>query len=373
MIRGVAVKIAAQPLARRPMQTCRLFVVIVVVAISATDRGFSQTGARLHEIDGFIAKGVFSGLDPELMKHRLSLAEIEKARLNGVPVSLDDILAWMANCEKMGSHVEDALEVRGNMAVSLPPNTMGDEAFTACFYAFNFNGLGFSGVGSDFVLVRPEKHPGLELIGRPFNPDQILSTRLYRLGYLKPDPIMRHFQEKAGSALGHAVLEQRSNILIVVDTPRALQSLAAHVDSEILAAMGVPAPNGRQAGARPGPPSPGAIASREAIHFYLMACARTNRFPLGGSAQKDVVAKYYPEADLWTDEPSYRALAAEYQRINDFVQLARETGGEGWQDPNPGRTLSPGEQKRMAIRFGVIAATPAKNAAPKSKKSVRKR
>ena len=263
------------------MRPCRMFVVLVTLFISSMSPGFAQTGAKLHEIDGLIAKGLFTSLDPELMKHRLSLQEIEKARLNGEPTDIEDILAWMAKCEKLHSRVEEPLEVRGNIAVSVPPNTMGDEAYTACFYAFNFNGLGFSGIGDDLVLVRPEKHPRLERLGRPWNRDQILSTELFRLGYLKPDPILRQYRDKEGSSLGHAVLEPRSNIVIVADTPKALELLRAHIDSEVLEAMGVPASAGHGPGDEARPPSLGAIASRETIHFYLMTFARLESLPSG--------------------------------------------------------------------------------------------
>ena len=31
--------------------------------------------------------------------------------------------------------------MRGEIPVTLPPNTTGNEAYTSCFYAFNLNGL----------------------------------------------------------------------------------------------------------------------------------------------------------------------------------------------------------------------------------------
>ena len=141
--------------------------------------------------------------------------------------------------------------------------------------------------------------------------------------------------------------------MIVTDTAKALNSLRAHIDSEILEAMGLPVSQGHAPGDGPRPPSLGAIASRETIHFYLMAFARWKHFPLAATEQKNQIASYYPEADLWIDGPSYRALVAEYQRISEYAQLARETGGQGWNEPNPDRALSPGEQRRLAIRFGL--------------------
>ena len=45
----------------------------------------------------------------------------------------------MARSEKLRSRIDEPLEVRGEIPVILPPNTTGDEAYTACFYAFNLS------------------------------------------------------------------------------------------------------------------------------------------------------------------------------------------------------------------------------------------
>jgi hypothetical protein len=355
------------------MRPRRFYVVLVAMLISSMSRGFAQTGPKLHDINGFIAKGAFHELDPELMKRRLSPEEIAKASLNGEPTDIKNVLAWMAKCEELDARVEEPVEVKGKISVFLPPNMMGDEAYTACFYAFSFNGLGLSGAGDELVLVRSEKHPKLPRLARPWNRDQVLSTQLFRLGYLKPDPILRHYRDKAGSPAGHAVLETRSNVLIAVDTPKALESLRAHIDTEILEAMGVPAANGPPPGDELRPPSLGAIASREAIHFYLLAFARWNQFPLASAQNRIVAPRHYPEADVWTSEEGYKRLATEYARISEFVRLARETGGEDWEEPNPARTFSSAEQKRRAIRFGLASAGPARGNTAKNKKTARKR
>jgi hypothetical protein len=354
------------------MGTWRFFVVVVVFLVSSLRPGLGQTGPKLHDINGFMAKGAFKELDPELMKRRLSLQEINKAGLNGEPTDIEDVLAWMAKCEKLDSRVEEPAEVQGKITIVLAPNAFGDEAYTACFYAFSFNGLGLLGTGDDLQLVRYEKHPGLPHLGRPWNRDQILSTRLFRLGYLKPDPILREFRDKGGSSAGHAVFEPRSNVLIVTDTPKALESLRAHIDAEVLEAMGVPASKELAPGGALRPPSLGAIASRETIHFYLMAFARWNQFPLAAAQDRNLAPRHYPEADVWTSAQGYSALATEYQRISEFVQLARETGGEGWNDPNPERTFSPAEQRRRAIRFGLANVGPERANSAKNKKMARK-
>jgi hypothetical protein len=352
----------------------RPFVVVsVALLIGSPSTAIAQTPPKLHDINGFIVKGAFKELDPELMKRRLSLEEITKAGLNGGSTEIEKVLAWAAKCEKLDSQVEEPAVVQGTISIALPPNAMGDEAYTACFYAFSFNGLGLLGTRDDLKLVRSEKHPQLPSSGRPWNRDQILATQLFRLGYLKPDPILRQYRDRAGTAAGHSVLEAKSNVLIVVDTPAALETLRRYIDAETLEAMGMPAAGGdaQRGGLRP--PSLGAIASSEAVHFYLMAVARRNHFPLVAAQDRAVAPRHYPEANVWMSEHDYQTLAEEYQRVGEFVQAASETGGEGWEDPNPARTFSPAEQKRRAIRFGLASTGPAGANTAKTKKTARKR
>jgi hypothetical protein len=354
------------------MRLCWSGAILVASLIVLQPQSCAQNAPKVHDISGFMVQGVFNQLDPEVMKHRLTLREIDKANLSADSTNINDIVAWMANCEKLHAQVEEPLEVRGQMPVFLPPNTMGDEAYTACFYAFNCNGLGLSGVSDNLVVVRPEKHPRLAHPLGTWNPDKILPTQLFRLGYLKPDRILRHYRDKVGTSAGHAILEPKSNVVIVTDTRNALDSLLAHIDSEVLEAMGVPAAEVRAPADRR-PPSPGAIASKEAIHFYLMTFARTNQFPLAAARMAGTLTRHYPEADLWTSESSYAALASEYQRINAFAQVARETGGPGWDEANLQRALLPASQRRMSIRFGLARAAAASGGAQKGKKGARKR
>jgi len=159
----------------------------------------------------------------------------------------------------------------------------------------------------------------------------------------------------------------------VIDAAPALTALQEFIDSETVEAMGVPASQGHAPGEEPRPPSLGAIASRESIHFYLMAFARWNQIPLFAAEEKGAHDRYYPEADLWTNERGYRALASEYRRLNEFVRIAQATGGEGWEDPNPQRTLEPIEQRKFEIRYGVVSQPPVKAATTKNKKAARKR
>jgi len=335
--------------------------------------GLAQDGPKLHDIPAFFKKGGAAELDPELLKHRLSLKEIDEAKLNGESTDVKDALRLMAKYEKLEIRIAEPFEVRGTIPVYLPPNTMGDEAYTTCFVAFTYNGLVLSATGPDLELVRPETRRGLARSSRPWNRQQVLSTRLYRLGYLKPDPIMKHYRERIGTPEGHAILQPKTNVLIVIDAAPALTALQEYIDSEILEAMGVPASQGHAPGEEPRPPSLGAITSRDSIHFYLMAFARRNQIPLIASEEKGVHDRYYPEADLWTNERGYRALQSEYRRINEFVRIAKETGGQGWEDPNPQRTLEPIEQRKFEIRFGVVSQPPVRRATTKNKKAARKR
>jgi hypothetical protein len=352
-----------------------LFVIALVASlILAASPAFAQNRPRLHDIDGFMTKGVFTELDRALMTHRLSLEEIEKAHLGGQPVDIQDILAWLAKCEKLKSQVEEPLLVRGTISVVLPPNSLGDEAYTVCYYAFNFNGLGLAGSGDELVLVRPEKHPRLPRPNRPWNADRILPIRLFRLGYLMPDPILRQYQEEIGTAVGHAILEKKSNVIIVMDSEPVLEALGRFIDSETVEAMGVRSAGGQAPDEAPRPPSVGAIASRENIHFYLMALARRYRIRLAPARETGVASKYYPEADLWTDEQGYQTLEAEYKRINEYVRLFRETGADESSEINLNRTLSPRAQKTLAIRFGLAERAQAENKSQKTKKkAARKR
>ena len=257
--------------------------------------------------------------------------------MNGESTDIENILAWMAKCEKLGSRVEEPLEVRGHMTVALPPNTMGDEAFTACFYAFSFNGLGFSGIAEDLVLVRPEKHPRVELQGRPWNRDQILATELFHLGYLKPDPIMRQYRDKMGSAGGHALIVLRPNVLIVTDTPRALKSLRLILTRKSSRPWACRSRRDTNPATLRVPPSLGAIASREAIHFYLMAFARWNHFPLAATEQKNQTATLLSRGrslDGRAELPGPSSGVPADRRIRPARQGDRRTGVE-WAQPRP--------------------------------------
>jgi hypothetical protein len=339
----------------------------------AGPRVLAQNQPKLHELPAFMVKGGYAALVPELLKQRFSLKEIEEAHLNGDATDLKDVLGLMAKFEKLGITVAEPTTVRGPLPVYLPPNAKGDEAYTACFCAFTYNGLVMDVARGELELVRPETRPALKRPVRPWNRLEVLSTRLFRLGYLKPDPIMRQYRDKIGTNVGHAIVELNSNDLIIVDKAPAIEAMSRYLDSQVLEAMGVPASDANGAGEGLRPPSLGAIASRETIHFYLQAFARVNEIPLVASQQRGGCDRQYPEADLWTNEAGYRALAAEFQRVNEFVRAARESGGDGWVEPSPGRTFSPSEQKRLDIRYGVISQPAGTQKTKKAAKTAKKR
>jgi hypothetical protein len=337
-------------------------------------RGVAADQPALHRLDGFMDKGVFVALDRGLMTHRLSQQEIEKEGFDGRPKPVADILGKMAPFEKLQPRVDEPAVVRGDMRVTLTPNSTGDEVYSTCFCALTYNGLTLAGRGTELLLVRPETQPRMAPPKRPWNPDRILSTRLFRLGYLNSDAILRRYAQEIGTTEGHAILETKSNVVIVLDTDAALEELGRHIDAEILEAMGTLAAvspvQGPAGEARL--PSPGAIASREGIHFYLLAYARVRRIATFASQQADAPKKY-PEADLWLSARGFQALEQEYRRVGEAAQLTREAIAQGWVDPHPERTLAPAAQRRLAIRYGLVSPLPGRADPKAAKKATRRK
>ena len=186
------------------------------VCFSHRNRHPRQDKPRLLAIDGFMLKGASAELDPEQMKRRLSPADIERLHFDGSPTAIEEILRLMAGAEKLRTRVDEPLEVRGEIPITLPPNTTGSEAYTTCFYAFTANGLAVAAVGESLVLIRPER-PGAPRLERKWNREQVLPIRLFRLGYLKSDPILAQYKDKLGTKAGRAILEAKSNVVIVAD------------------------------------------------------------------------------------------------------------------------------------------------------------
>ncbi len=348
------------------MRTFISFLVAAALLPSFPTAATGQEKPKLLAIDGFMFKGVFTELDAEQMKRRLSLDDLEKGHLDGKSTEIQDLLGLMARSEKMRSKIDEPLEVRGEIPVTLPPNTMGNEAYTACFYAFNLNGLMVAGSGDQLILVRPETRPNLPPPERRWNREKVLPIQLFRLGYLKSDLILAQYRDKLGTGAGRAILEQKSNVVIVADTAASLEKLQRYIDAETVEAMGVSMTRRYTPGDALRPPSLGAIAARENVHFYLMAFARASQIPMSGSKEQGVADKYYPEADVWIGARGYRVLESEFKRINEFVQHARQTHGEEWPVPDGERTLSPADQKKLSIHFGVVSVQPENGSTPKA-------
>jgi hypothetical protein len=357
------------------MQTVLRFVAIAACLTVEQQSASAQDKPRLLAIDGFMSKGVFTELDPEQMKRRLSRADIERLHLDGNSTGIDNILGLMARSEKMHSRIAEPLEVRGEIPVTLPPNATGSEAYTTCFYAFNLNGLALAGSGDSLILIRPETRPEAPRTERKWNRDEILPIRLFRLGYLRSDLVLAQYKDKLGTRAGRAILEAKSNTVIIADKAASLEKLQRYIDAEALESMGLPAGAGRTPADRLRLPSLGAIASTANIHFYLMAFARVSQIPMRASKTARTFDRHYREADVWMGETDYRALESEYNRVNEYSQLALRNNGQNWPVPPDERTLTPAEQNKLDIHFGVVSPDPA-NAAPaksKTKKSTRRR
>ena len=300
------------------MRTVHCFVAIAAWLTVAQQSAFAQDKPRLLAIDGFMSKGAFVGLDPEQINRRLSLADIERLHFDGNATGIEDILGLMARSEKMRSRIAEPLEVRGEIPVTLPPNATGSEAYTTCFYAFNLNGLALAGSGDSLILIRPETRAEAPRTERKWNRDQILPIRFFRLGYLRSDLVLAQYKDKLGTRAGRAILEAKSNTVIIADKAASLEKLQRYIDAESLESMGVPAGAGRTPADGLRPPSLGAIASTASIHFYLMAFARVGRIPMRGSKTARTFDRHYREADVWMGETGYRALELEFNRVNEY-------------------------------------------------------
>lgn len=352
--------------------TTRAFLLGMALWLTvAGDPAVAQDRPSLREMQDFMTKGSQSELDADLCRHRLNLAEIERDGLDGRPTRIGDIVAVLARYEKLTPRVDEPLEVRGDMRIWLTPNTTGRELFTTCFLGLTYNGLVLSGNRTEFVLARPESRKDVPLPRRRWNPNRILSTRLFRLGYLASDPILRKYRDEIGTGEGNAVIVPKANVVIVTDTDDALDALGARIDSETIAAMGSSATDEAAGEARP--PSLGAVASRECLHFYLMAFARSHRMPFYAARQQGAATRSYPEADVWLNDRGYQMMSAEYRRVSELIPVAREAAEQGWVDPRPDRTLAPAAQKRLEIRFGLVSPLPGGDRERTSKKAARRK
>ena len=84
-----------------PVRCFFSFLMLVVYLIVTEGPAYAQQKPRLLDINGFMVKGVFTELDPELVKHRLSLQEIVTGHLDGKSTDITHVLGFMASQEKM--------------------------------------------------------------------------------------------------------------------------------------------------------------------------------------------------------------------------------------------------------------------------------
>lgn len=353
------------------MRSRRVLLGLAAWLAVATGEGFAQQKPALHEMSDFLTKGAFTELNRDLARHRLTLQEIDAAGLGGAPTSIGEVLGWMSRYEKLNPRVEEPDVVRGELGVTVTPNTTGAEAYTTCFEAMTYNGLVLSGRGNELILVRPERHQELPIPTWRWNPQRILPTRLFRLGYLSSDPILRRYREGIGTGDGHAVIVPKANVVMVTDRDEALRKLGALIDEEALAAMGDPGTG--EVGAESRLPSLGAVASRECLHFYLLAFARSRGVAMHAEQAPGTASRHYPEADVWLSDRGYNTLLQEYRRVSALIPIAREAVAQGWVDPRPDRTLSPAAQRRMEIHFGLVSPLPAVERAGTTRKPARKK
>ena len=109
--------------------------------------------------------------------------------------------------------------------------------------------------------------------------------------------------------------------MIVADKAASLEKLERYIDAEVLQAMGVPAAAGHSAAEGLRPPTLGAIAARENVHFYLMAFARDRAdsppewLEAGGRLRKVITPK---PTSGWTNEAIARSKTNTRESTSTF-------------------------------------------------------
>ena len=161
-------------------------------------------------------------------------------------------------------------------------------------------------------------------------------------------------------------------MVIVADKASSLEKLERYIDAEALESMGVPAAAGRTPADGLRPPTLGAIAASDHLHFYLMAFARKSRIAMSGSKQNGVFDRHYPEADVWIGEQGYRASKLNLSESTSTFSSPTRPAARIGPSRDDERTLSPAEQSRLEIRFGVINPDPPTAPAAKSKSKAKK-
>ena len=228
---------------------------------SCTAPAFAQDKPKLLAIDGFMFKGVFTELDPEQMKRRLSLAEIDRLHFDGKSTAIEEILKLMATVREAARPGRRAARGARRDPRHAAAQHDGQRGVHDVLLCVQSQRIDRGRQRRSLVLIRPETRPEAPRLERTWNREQILPIRLFRLGYLRSDLILAQYQDKLGTRAGRAILEAKSNVVIVADKAASLEKLARYIDAEALQSMGVPAAAGHTAAEGLRPPSLGAIAS----------------------------------------------------------------------------------------------------------------
>ena len=162
-----------------------------VPSLLATDPACAQNRPRLHDIDGFMTKGVFTELDPTIMTHRLSLEEIEKAHLGGQPVDIQDDPGLDGEVRKAGVLRSKSLSrCEARFRLSCHQTLWGTRPTQSATTLLSSTVWVFPDQGTSSCLCGPKNTLGYRVPIELGIADWILPIRLFRLGYLKPDPII---------------------------------------------------------------------------------------------------------------------------------------------------------------------------------------
>ena len=124
-------------------------------------------------------KGVFTELDPEQMKRRLSLADIEKLHFDGKSTGYPrhPRVSWPGP-RSCASKVDEPLEVRGEIPLTLPPNTMGNEAYTDVLLCVQSQRTGRGRQRRSAASSSgPNPGPTSRVLERTWNREQVLPIR----------------------------------------------------------------------------------------------------------------------------------------------------------------------------------------------------
>ena len=109
------------------MRSTLRFVAAAACLCVAPAPAFAQDKPKLLAVDGFMFKGVFTELEPEQMKRRPAGRDRQASFRRPGNANRGNPEIHAPTSEKMRGRVDEPLEVRGEIPVTLPPNTMGND------------------------------------------------------------------------------------------------------------------------------------------------------------------------------------------------------------------------------------------------------